>query len=308
MKQPSQPPHHPISPDAADATLPPAARSQPREPASLNRELLEGEGTLAEPRSPSAHPADSPLPQQLPTAFGRYRLLRLLGKGGMGLVYLAHDSQLDRPVALKVPHFAAAEGSQVLERFYREARAAATILHPNICPLYDVGAIDGVPYLTMAYVEGKPLAEFAVARPLTPRQAALLLRKLALALAEAHKRGVIHRDLKPGNVMIDRRGEPMVMDFGLARRARGGDARLTQLGTALGTPAYMPPEQISGDVAAMGPGSDVYSLGVILYELLTGRLPFSGDAMAMLSQVLLDEPSPPSACARGSIQYWKQSA
>ncbi len=120
------------------------------------------------------------------------------------------------------------------------------------------------------------------------------MRKLALALAEAHKRGVIHRDLKPANIMIDRRSEPIIMDFGLARRARAGDPRLTQLGTTMGTPAYMPPEQVNGDIDAMGPASDIYSLGVILYELLTGRLPFVGDAMAQLSQVLLDEPPPPS--------------
>ena len=131
------------------------------------------------------------------------------------------DTQLDRPVALKVPHFEAGDGPQVLERFFREARTAATLEHANICPLHDVGEIDGTPYLTMAYIEGKSLREFAASRPLTSRQAALIVRKLALALQEAHKRGVIHRDLKPDNVMIDRRGEPVIMDFGLARRTRG---------------------------------------------------------------------------------------
>ncbi len=233
-------------------------------------------------------------PEDLPATFGRYRVLKRLGQGGMGAVYLATDTQLDRPVALKIPHFDANDGSQVLERFQREARAAATILHPNVCPLHEVGEIDGVPYLTMGYIEGKPLSAFVAAKPLQPRQCALLVRKLALALAEAHKRGVIHRDLKPANIMIDRRSEPIIMDFGLARRARAGDPRLTQLGTTMGTPAYMPPEQVNGDIDAMGPASDIYSLGVILYELLTGRLPFSGDAMALLSQVLLDEPPPPS--------------
>ncbi len=232
--------------------------------------------------------------EALPTDFGRYRVVKLLGQGGMGAVYLAQDTQLDRPVALKIPTLNGNEGPEVLERFQREARAAATILHPNVCPLYDVGAIDGAPYLTMGYIDGKPLAAFIAARPLPPRQSVLLVRKLALALAEAHKRGVIHRDLKPGNVMIDKRSEPIVMDFGLARRSRPGDERLTKTGTMMGTPAYMPPEQISGDVNLMGPGCDIYSLGVILYELLAGRLPFVGDAMAMLSQVLLDEPPPPS--------------
>jgi hypothetical protein len=212
----------------------------------------------------------------------------------MGAVYLAHDTQLDRPVALKMPHFSAADGPQTVERFYREARAAATVRHPNVCPVYDVGEIDSVPYLTMAYIEGKALAEFARLKPLTPRQAALLVRKLALALQDAHKLGVIHRDLKPANVMIDTHGEPIVMDFGLARRARSGDARLTQNGSLFGTPAYMPPEQVNGNVNAMGPACDIYSLGVLLYELLAGRLPFIGDPMAVLAQVLLDEPPPPS--------------
>jgi hypothetical protein len=248
--------------------------------------------TVLPPKPPSEEPAA--LPDELPAAFGRYRLLKLLGKGGMGAVYLAHDTQLDRPVALKVPFFSRADGPPILARFYREARSAATVLHPNVCPVYDVGEVGGVPYLTMAFIEGKSLADFARTRPLTPRQSAMLVRKLALALQEAHKRGVVHRDLKPANVMIDRRGEPMVMDFGLARRARRGDPRLTQMGDVMGTPAYMPPEQVSGNVDAMGPPCDVYSLGVILYELLSGRLPFTGDSMAMLSQVLLDQPPPPS--------------
>ncbi len=241
----------------------------------------------------------SHFPEGFPASFGRYRVLKLLGKGGMGAVYLAQDTQLDRPVALKMPHFETGDGPQVLERFFREARAAATLQHANICPLHDVGQIDGTPYLTMAYIEGKSLAAFAASRPLTARQSGLLVRKLALALQEAHKRGVIHRDLKPENVMIDRRGEPIIMDFGLARRTRGQDTRLTQQGSLLGTPAYMPPEQVSGDVNATGPASDIYSLGVILYELLTGRLPFHGDAMAMLSQVLMDEPPRPSTLRPG---------
>jgi serine/threonine protein kinase/transglutaminase-like putative cysteine protease len=234
-------------------------------------------------------------PTELPASFGRYRLLKLLGQGGMGSVYLAHDTQLDRAAALKIPLLDSDEGSQVLARFFREARAAAALHHPNICPIYDVGEYDGLPYLTMAYIEGKPLADFVLIRPPSPRQSALLVRKLALALAEAHKRNIIHRDLKPANIMIDKRGEPIIMDFGLARRAQKTDPRLTEKGKLLGTPAYMPPEQVMGDVENMGPASDIYSLGVILYELLAGRLPFAGaDMMATLSRVLMDEPPPPS--------------
>ncbi len=237
--------------------------------------------------------------QNFPIPFGRYRLLKLLGKGGMGAVYLAHDTQLDRPVALKIPLFEAADGPQIMERFYREARAAATIRHAHVCPLHDVGEIDGTPYLTMAFVEGKSLSEVAATRPLTARLAAMLVRKLALALKEAHQLGIIHRDLKPANVMIDQRGEPLIMDFGLARRTKGGDARLTQQGSIMGTPAYMAPEQISGDLEGTGPASDVYSLGVILYELLTGRLPFTGDPLAVLAQALMDEPPAPSEVRPG---------
>ena len=231
-------------------------------------------------------------PEEFPADFGRYRLLKLLGKGGMGRVYLAHDTMLDRAVALKIPHLSG--GPTVLTRFYTEARAAAALHHPNICPIHEVGQVEGFPYLTMAFIEGKSLGELARLRPLQPRQSVTLVRKLALALDEAHKLGIIHRDLKPANIMIDRRGEPVIMDFGLARRARTGDARVTQEGSTMGTPAYMPPEQVQGELDVMGPRSDVYSLGVILYELLTGQLPFNGDVMAILAQVLLEEPPPPS--------------
>lgn len=233
-------------------------------------------------------------PEKLPEEFGRYHIVKQIGQGGMGTVYLAEDSQLNRQVALKVPRFAPEDGPDVLARFYREARAAATIEHPNICPVHDVGEIDGINYLTMMYVDGKPLSEFVRSQgPLPERQIALVVRKLALALQEAHRKGVVHRDLKPANVMVNRRSEPVIMDFGLARNVNQQDSRLTDTGTVMGTPAYMPPEQVAGDLDAMGPGSDIYSLGVIFFELLTGELPFVGTVGVVLGDILHTEPPSP---------------
>lgn len=248
------------------------------------------------PISPSTHPKAMPSGERsLPEQFGRYRIIKRLGQGGMGSVYLAYDSQLDRKVALKVPHFQPDDGPEVHERFYREAKAAATLQHPNVCPVYDVGQIEGVHYLTMAFIEGKPLSELITRdKPLPQRNVAALVRKLALALQQAHASGVIHRDLKPANIMINTRKEPVIMDFGLARRVDKGDIRLTKTGAIMGTPAYMAPEQVCGDVRAMGPATDICSLGVILYELLTGRLPFEGNMNEVLGKILMDEPVPPS--------------
>ncbi len=229
------------------------------------------------------------------THFGRYRLIRLLGEGGMGRVYLAHDKQLDRPVALKMPRLDSA-GGIVLERFLREARSAATLRHPNICPIFDVGELEGVCYLTMAFIEGEPLARHTKPESLLPqRQVAILMQKLALAIDEAHEKGIVHRDLKPDNIMLDSRGEPIVMDFGLARREQPGEQTLTHEGTIMGTPAYMSPEQVEGDTKAIGPASDLYSLGVILFELLTGQRPYQGPTSVVMAKILRDTPPSPSS-------------
>jgi formylglycine-generating enzyme required for sulfatase activity/predicted Ser/Thr protein kinase len=236
----------------------------------------------------------------LPEQFGRYRILKKLGQGGMGTVYLALDTRLDRQVALKVPRLDPADGPEVLQRFLREARLAATLQHPNICPVHDVDQIDGVHYIAMGYLDGRPLSDLIDPdRPLPQHQAAALVRRLAKALQEAHARGIVHRDLKPSNVMITRRGEPVVMDFGLARRMSAEESRLTGGSRPLGTPAYMPPEQFSGGEGAVGTAWDVYSLGVIFYELLTGRLPFEGPPVAVIGQVLTREPPPPSKLRPG---------
>ena len=194
----------------------------------------------------------------LPETFGRYRILRPLGQGGMGSVYLAHDTQLDRQVALKVPLLG--DDDQLapddLKRFLREARAAAALLHPNLCPIYDVGQVDGTPYLTMAYIEGHSLSDLVEPGTADPAAPGGADRPQAGAGdAGGPRAGVIHRDLKPSNVMINARGEPVVMDFGLARRTQTVEARLTKSGTALGTPAYMSPEQIRGQPGEVGPAS-----------------------------------------------------
>ncbi len=232
-------------------------------------------------------------PQELPKQFGRYRIESRLGRGGMGTVYLAHDTHLDRRVALKVPHLTK-KNPQILERFHREARAAAALKHPNICGVYDVGEIDGIPFLTMDFIEGKPLTAWLKAgKPVPMEQANDWLCKLALALEEAHQRGIVHRDLKPANIMINAQGEPIIMDFGLARRTDKEDARITKSGAVVGTPAYMSPEQINNQ--EIGPASDIYSLGVLAYELWTGRLPFEADSvMATLGQILTQPPEKPS--------------
>jgi eukaryotic-like serine/threonine-protein kinase len=228
--------------------------------------------------------------------FGRYRIIRALGKGAMGTVYLAEDTQLERSVAIKTPHFTEDPTGEQTERFFREARAAGNLRHPNICPIHDFGQIDGRHYISMAYIEGRPLSAFIQPdKPLTERQILIVIRKLALALQEAHDRGIVHRDLKPANIMVDKKGEPIIMDFGLAQQTRRpGDIRLTQTGNIIGTPAYMSPEQVEGEPDKIGPPTDQYSLGAILYELLTGQLPFRGSVIAVMGQILTKEVSPPS--------------
>jgi hypothetical protein len=237
-------------------------------------------------------------PRQLSGQFGRYRIHRVIGGGGMGTVYLADDTQLDRAVALKVPHSFGSGGAEARERFRREGRAAAALDHPNLCRVYDVGEHDGVPYLTMAFIEGQPLATPTGGEPSMER-IATLVRKVALALAYAHANGVVHRDLKPSNILIDARGEPVVTDFGLARREGSGDIQVTRDGVPLGTPAYMSPEQVTGRASAIGPPTDIFSLGVILYQLLTGQIPFRGGPAEVMVQIAVDHPPPPSQLRPG---------
>ncbi|MAF65973.1 MAG: hypothetical protein CMJ84_10005 [Planctomycetes bacterium] len=239
------------------------------------------------------------LDADIPRQIGRYKVLRKLGQGGMGTVVLAHDAVLDRKVALKLPRFDPRDGAEAIERFYREARAMATVHHPNLCPIYDVGEHDGCPYLTMAYIDGQSLTEeIDSAGPIEPHEAVRLVRKLALAMHVAHEAGILHRDLKPSNVMIDQKGEPFITDFGLASRDCQTEAELTQSGMVIGSPAYMAPEQVSGSRGAVGPHTDVYAFGVILYQLLCGRRPFEGAVLAVLGQITSGKsPTPLSTVA-----------
>jgi serine/threonine protein kinase len=257
--------------------------------------------SVATPRpsalSPPAPPPAQAAPQAvLPEMFGRYRIEKQLGQGGMGSVYKAYDTELHRHVALKVPQFGPEEGAEVLERFKQEARAAATLRHTNLCQVYDVGAIDGVNFLTMEFIEGQSLEGYAAKQPqgvVSPRFVALIMTRLARALKTAHAKNVIHRDLKPSNIMLrdaDGTVEPVIVDFGLARRIEPGSARLTQTGLVIGTWQYMTPEQLCGEPDALGPGCDIYALGVIMYELLTGQLPFDAPG-----QVVRGNPAAPSS-------------
>jgi WD40 repeat protein len=224
--------------------------------------------------------------------FGDYEIVRELARGGMGVVSLARQISLNRPVALKMILAGQLADEIDVRRFYTEAEAAANLDHPGIVPIYEVGRHDGQHYFSMGFVEGQSLAQRLADGPLPPREAAAQMIQVAEAIEYAHSRGVIHRDLKPGNILLDRKGRPQVTDFGLAKKLQS-DSGLTGSGQIMGTPSYMPPEQAGGHRGAVGPTADVYALGATLYALLTGRPPFqAATAMETVLQVLGDEPVP----------------
>ncbi len=223
-----------------------------------------------------------------------YEILGVLGRGAMGVVYKARQRGLKRIVALKMISAGTHHGPTDLARFQSEAVAVADLQHPNIVQIYEVGEDRGHPYFSLEYVEGDSLAKKISGTPRPPRDAAQLVRALAAGMEYAHERGIIHRDLKPANVLLTLRGDPKVADFGLVKRLED-DAGQTQSGSILGTPSYMAPEQAEGKIKEIGPRSDIYGLGGILYELLTGRPPFrAASILDTLEQVRTQEPIPPS--------------
>jgi WD40 repeat protein len=242
-------------------------------------------------RSPAADTADAAA-EPSTNRVGRFRLRRRLGVGSFGAVYLAYDEVLKRDAALKLPHSAALLLSGMAERFVREAQTSAQLRHPNIVPVFDAGEENGRPYIASAFIPGRTLEAALKSRAFDPRAAARLVMKLADALAYAHGLGIVHRDVKPANVMLDDHGEPYLMDFGIARWEQS-DSGLTADASVMGTPLYMSPEQAGLSGTAVGPGSDQYALGVVLYELLSGRTPFGGGIPVplLLSQIRDQEPA-----------------
>jgi serine/threonine-protein kinase len=229
----------------------------------------------AMPRSPASPVADAPADPS-PTRFGDYELLEPIAQGGMGAIYKARQAGINRVVALKMILAGRFAAPQEVQRFRAEAEAVGALDHPGIVPVYDVGEHEGRPYFTMKHVAGGSLASRMREFTPDPRKAASLLATVARAVHHAHQHGVLHRDLKPSNILLDEAGRPYVTDFGLAKRF-DHDAELTVSEAVIGTPGYMAPELAAGGAKRATVAADVYGLGAILYEMLTGRPPFQSD-------------------------------
>jgi hypothetical protein len=250
--------------------------------------------TMRRTDMPEERPAD---PACILGRVGHYELIEELAHGGMGVVYRARDLSLNRVVALKLMLEGQFAGERELTRFRGEAEAAARLDHPNIVPIYDSGEKDGRLFYTMKFMEGGALSQRLSAGnpPPVARWSAQIVVKIARAVHHAHQRGILHRDLKPGNVLLDAEGEPHLGDFGLAKWLEGADSQ-TLSGAALGSPGYMSPEQAAGRPERLTPATDTYSLGALLYHLLTGHAPFeAATALATMDRLLHQEPVPPRA-------------
>ena len=265
--------------------------------------IIQSREGLASPAAMLAPPpaADGFVPgvTPLPARFGDYELLEEIGRGGMGIVYRAVQRSLGRVVALKMLLRRDLASHADIARFRSEAEAAARLDHPGIVPIFEVGEYEGHPFYSMRYIAGTTLARRLQDGPVPPREGALLLARVAEAVEAAHERGVLHRDLKPSNILIDPAGLPHVSDFGLAKRL-GGDQTVTHTGAILGTPCYMSPEQAAGSRGDVGPASDIWSLGAILYQVLVHRPPFqASNPMDTLLAVLELDPPLPRSIDRG---------
>ena len=219
--------------------------------------------------------------------FGDYELLEVIGRGGQGVVYRARQKSLNRTVALKVIGLGHWATDAHLKRFRREAEAAASLDHSGIVPIYEVGERDGSCYFSMKFVEGGQLDEVSKREPMPIRQAVELIAKVARTVHYAHEHGILHRDIKPGNILLDQKDEPHLTDFGLARLVES-ESTVTRTMEVLGTPSYMAPEQAVGNNDAVSSATDVYGLGAVLYQLLTGHPPFAGGTTYETIKLLLD--------------------
>lgn len=283
----------PVSENSLDA--PTQATSTAPDTAVRDTAADDLDATTVQPGSPGM-PQSVPVPGQ---TIDGYELIRELARGGMGVVYLAKQPNLNRLVALKMVLESDTASADELQRFANEAKAAASLDHPGIVPVYEVNSHAGRPYFSMAYVDGKSLAAVIQDGPLMPMRAAAIARDVASAIAHAHANRIIHRDLKPANILIDSEGAPRITDFGVSKSLASQSA-LTAQGELIGTPHYMPPEQAGAPESTTGPPSDVYSIGAVLYASLTGRPPFQASSpIDVVAQLMTQDPVPPCRLMSG---------
>src|SRR6266853_2990475 len=251
------------------------------------------ENTEASDANATPHIKKAPRPAKTPPEFGDYELLEEIGRGGQGVVYRAHQKSLNRTVAIKLIGLGHWATEAHLKRFRREAEAAASLEHPGIVPIHEVGERDGSCYFSMKFIEGGQLDAVAKREPMPIRHTVELIAKVARTVHYAHEHGILHRDIKPGNILLDAKGEPHLTDFGLARLVET-ESTMTRTLDVLGTPSYMAPEQAMGNNAAVSSVTDIYGLGAVLYQLLTGQPPFAGGTTYETTRLLLNtEPRPP---------------